>query len=72
MADEKCDIPDISLPDPNETLFIPYSSGTTGFPKGVELTSNNLLANVIQIGSPEVCVSTFPSGETYIYKIENS
>ncbi|XP_022918002.2 uncharacterized protein [Onthophagus taurus] len=32
----------------DEIAVIPYSSGTTGLPKGVELTNNNLVANVTQ------------------------
>ena len=35
--------------DPAEDLIVlPYSSGTTGFPKGVMLTHRNLVANVAQ------------------------
>lgn len=30
---------------PHDTMFIPYSSGTTGKPKGVCLTHRNILAN---------------------------
>ncbi len=33
----------------NDTLVMPYSSGTTGLPKGVMLTHRNLVANVDQI-----------------------
>lgn len=32
---------------------MPYSSGTTGLPKGVELTHFNLVSNVKQISSIE-------------------
>jgi 4-coumarate--CoA ligase len=33
----------------NDVVVIPYSSGTTGFPKGVMLTHRNLLANLVQL-----------------------
>lgn len=43
--------PDVSF-DPAEHLAVlPYSSGTTGRPKGVMLTHRNLVANVSQSGS---------------------
>mmetsp|Transcript_13167 Transcript_13167/g.21372 ORF Transcript_13167/g.21372 Transcript_13167/m.21372 type:complete len:568 (+) Transcript_13167:114-1817(+) len=45
-------VPDYSLPDtpagPHDTVLLPYSSGTTGMPKGVELTHSNLIYNVLQ------------------------
>ena len=34
----------------NDVAVLPYSSGTTGFPKGVMLTHRNLVANLLQIG----------------------
>jgi acyl-CoA synthetase (AMP-forming)/AMP-acid ligase II len=34
--------------DPNAIAVLPYSSGTTGLPKGVQLTHRNLIANVVQ------------------------
>jgi acyl-CoA synthetase (AMP-forming)/AMP-acid ligase II len=36
---------------PGDVAFLPYSSGTTGLPKGVMLTHANLVASVGQIGS---------------------
>lgn len=33
----------------NDVVVLPYSSGTTGFPKGVMLTHKNLVANLVQI-----------------------
>ncbi|XP_034941448.1 4-coumarate--CoA ligase 1-like [Chelonus insularis] len=44
--------------NPNEdTLVLPYSSGTTGLPKGVELTHRNIVANLYQFGAKEVNIS---------------
>ena len=45
--------PDVEL-DPREDLVaLPYSSGTTGMPKGVMLTHFNLVANLSQIDAVE-------------------
>ena len=41
--------PDVVI-DPHEDLLVlPYSSGTTGMPKGVMLTHHNLVANISQV-----------------------
>lgn len=41
--------PDVSI-DPNDTAILIYTGGTTGTPKGAELTHRNLIANILQIG----------------------
>ena len=39
----------LTINDKEDILQLPYSSGTTGLPKGVMLTHFNLVANVQQI-----------------------
>ncbi|MDQ6879681.1 MAG: AMP-binding protein [Candidatus Dormibacteraeota bacterium] len=58
--------------DPEEDLVaLPYSSGTTGFSKGVMLTHRNLVANlvqsstVIQIGDDEKIIAVLPFFHIY-------
>lgn len=47
--------PEVAI-DPREDLVaLPYSSGTTGLPKGVMLTHRNLVANLAQTGATERC-----------------
>lgn len=46
------DPPEVEI-DPREDLvFLPYSSGTTGMPKGVMLTHRNVVANLAQVTAP--------------------
>ncbi|KAE8988818.1 hypothetical protein PR003_g22328 [Phytophthora rubi] len=46
--------------DPNLKLMLPFSSGTTGNPKGVALSARNLLANALQVNHVE------PDGENFL------
>ncbi len=40
--------PQITLDPENDLAVLPYSSGTTGLPKGVMLSHRNLVANILQ------------------------
>jgi acyl-CoA synthetase (AMP-forming)/AMP-acid ligase II len=47
------DPPAVTIDPANDVMVLPYSSGTTGLPKGVMLTHRNLLANLVQIDAIE-------------------
>ncbi len=55
----------------DDVVALPYSSGTTGFPKGVMLTHRNLVANLAQIeghmdlGEDDVCFAVLPFFHIY-------
>ena len=41
-------VPTVTIDTANDVVALPYSSGTTGLPKGVMLTHRNLVANLAQ------------------------
>ncbi|MFI5283030.1 MAG: 4-coumarate--CoA ligase family protein [Candidatus Dormibacterales bacterium] len=43
--------PDVRIDPAEDLVALPYSSGTTGFSKGVMLTHRNLVANLVQAGA---------------------
>lgn len=42
-------LPAVYFSPAEDIVTLPYSSGTTGFPKGVMLTHKNLIANLVQV-----------------------
>lgn len=62
---ESVDYTDLPPANHNDIAFLPYSSGTTGMPKGVELTHYNVIANLIQFNDDEVTVTEETTSRRY-------
>ncbi|MDZ4699869.1 MAG: AMP-binding protein [Rhodothermales bacterium] len=63
--------PVVTIDPANDLVVLPYSSGTTGLPKGVMLTHANLVANILQtraalpIDASEVLIGILPFYHIY-------
>lgn len=71
LLGEGGEAPEVEV-DPDEDLVVlPYSSGTTGLPKGVKLSHRNLIANVLQtqetipVGEDDVAIGVLPFFHIY-------
>jgi acyl-CoA synthetase (AMP-forming)/AMP-acid ligase II len=50
--------PQVEIDPAEDVVVLPYSSGTTGLPKGVMLTHHNLIANTLQVQACELIKET--------------
>ncbi|HEX2239750.1 MAG TPA: AMP-binding protein, partial [Actinomycetota bacterium] len=64
------EVPEVTI-EPDDVIALPYSSGTTGLPKGVEITHSNLVANmhqtdaVLPLGEDDTVIAVLPFFHIY-------
>jgi acyl-CoA synthetase (AMP-forming)/AMP-acid ligase II len=72
LVEEEGPLPEAAIDPREDVVVLPYSSGTTGLPKGVMLTHRNLVANLYQmraaidvLGEDDVFVGVLPFFHIY-------
>lgn len=55
LLGDEGELPEVKLDPRHDLVALPYSSGTTGLPKGVMLTHYNLVANLLQTEQLKLC-----------------